>query len=659
MRRLACLAVFLLFAFPAYAAESVSYDVVVAGAGTGGAAAAIQAARGGLRVAVVERSDWVGGQATGAAVSTMDDLGGTRTGVYGEFIERVRAHYARLGTATNICLWGGDTVAFEPRVGRDILTEMMREAGMIDLYLTAEITSADAVGGKLRALSLRTADGIARVLESGVFIDATEYGDLLPLAGAAYRVGNSFSGSVNPKANVQDITYAAVVRKYPGGLPEELRLPGPPPGYEMYAERFRAVVTASGDTWPGQYPFDTATHNAYRALPDPENGAFIAGDQPETWRFITKTCVNWANDYPGEKGGRPGLSVLCVEDRAYRAQAERDAMRRTLAFLWYMQTELGMSDWSVDDSQGYGGYFSNAWETAGDERLPGEFAPILRHFPPYPYVRESRRVVGAETLRQSDIERDRPRGRAIRSYSASLALGEYPIDIHGSHLDRYLEHDLGETSETFPREWVPNPGLFQVPFGVFIPEAVDGLIAAEKNISVSRMVGGAIRLHPITMHTGQAAGAIAAEAVKSGREPRGVNVLAVQRALMDSGCVLALDRYEDASPGSLCWRGVQWASLYGAMDGISKKQFGATLPVTRAAMTRALGVAFPGKDGMPAEDDAYLTRGRFLEVLEAASGRLPRDPWRFFACNDPELTIKRGEAAALIFEALTAPGGGR
>lgn len=661
----ACLALVLL-ALPAGAAQIVSYDLVVAGAGTGGSAAAIQAARSGLRVAVVERSDWVGGQATGAAVSTMDDLGGTRTGIYAEFTERAREHYARLGVATNICLWGGDTIAFEPRVGQEILREMMREAGEIDLYLLAEVTSADAAGGKLRSVSLRASDGAGRILAAPVFIDATEHGDLLPLAGAAYRVGNSVSGSVNPDANVQDITYVAVVRRYSGGVPEELRLPGPPPEYEAYAEGFRGVVVRGGDSWPGQYPFGIPAYNAYRALPDPENRVPIAGDEPETWRFITKTCLNWGNDYPGRHGAEPGLSVLYIEDPAYRREAERDAMLRTLAFLRYMQTELGMSDWSVDDSQGYGGYFSNEWETADDPRLPHEFAPILRHFPSFPYVRESRRVVGADTLRQADIERDQALGRTLRNDPASLALGEYPVDIHGSHLDRYLERDLGESAETFPREWIQDPGLFQVPFGVFIPETVDGLIAAEKNISVSRMVNGAIRLHPITMHTGQAAGAIAAEAVKKGTEPRDVNILAVQRALMDAGQYLALDRYEDAGDDGPYWRGVQWASLCGAMDGVSKKQFGVTLPVTRAALVRALGAAFPGRPfDLPREGSkgAYLTRAQFLSLLDTLdeSGGpakdTPRDPGRFFACPNMERTLKRGEAAALIFEVLTGPVG--
>ena len=53
--------------------NSRSYDVVIAGAGTGGFSAAIQAARLGAKVALIEETDWIGGQMAAAGVSTMDE----------------------------------------------------------------------------------------------------------------------------------------------------------------------------------------------------------------------------------------------------------------------------------------------------------------------------------------------------------------------------------------------------------------------------------------------------------------------------------------------------------------------------------------------------------------------------------------------------------
>jgi hypothetical protein len=587
----------------------------------------------------------------------MDDLGLTRTGIYGEFIGRVRSRYSELGTATNICLWGSDTIATEPSVARDILTDMLASSG-VEIFLGTSIISAIMDGVRIVGLEAAEREGENTVFEADVFVDATEHGDLLPLVRARYRVGSSISPHVDPETNVQDITYVAVVKKYPGGLPEELKMPCPPPGYERYAERFRSVVTSSGDRWPGKYPFDIPSHNAYRALPDPDNDRLIVGDDPDTWEFITKTCVNWANDFPGARGNRPGLSVRYIEDPEYRRMMERAAMNKTLSFIWYMQSELGMADWSVDDAQGYGGYFSNDWETARDPLLPPEFAPILRHFPPFPYVREGRRVVGIETLTQSDISRDVRRGRAWKNYPTGLALGEYPVDVHGSHLDRYMERDLGESSESFPRTWEGRQGVFQVPFGTFIPETVDGLLAVEKNISVSRLVNGAVRLQPIAMHTGQAAGAIATVAVREGRAaPRYVNVLSVQLELMESGCWIALDASADVERDGPYWSAVQLASLREMLPKISRRQFGVTLPIRTGELARAFEAALPGERiDMPGfGEDGYISKREFFSALGASLGWRPDELLTLsgICASDLDLSLTRGDAALALSRCLS------
>ena len=649
----------LLFAAPAVFSEELSrsYDLVVVGAGTGGCAAAIQASRSGLRVALLEESDTVGGQTAGAAVSTMDDLGLTRSGLYDEFITRVRRHYSALGVDTNICLWGADTIAVEPSVARDILTDMMNETGRVDIFLRAEVTGATKDGDRLKALraGVHGPNGHEDITFSAPnFIEATEYGDLLPIVGARYRVGSSLSPSPDMSANVQDITYVAVVRRYEDGLPEPLRMRSAPPGYEKYAEKFRRTIARDGSSWPGTYPFNIPVHNAYRALPDPDNRSKITGDDASTWELITKTCINWANDYPGRGGSRPGLSVRYIEDRAYRKSVEREAMKKTLSFIWYMQSELGMTDWSVDSSQGFGGYFSNDWEESHDPALSGDFAPLLRHFPPFPYVREGRRAVGTNTLKQSDIARDKLKGRADRHYTSGVALGEYPVDVHGSHLDRYMERDLGESEETFPRTWEGSTGVFQVPFEVLLPERVDGLILAEKNISVSRMVNGAIRLQPITMHTGQAAGAVAALSAKSGRRARDVDVLSVQRALIDSGCWIAPDICADVTSSDRDWGGVQMASLSGALGKrtkVSRTQFGVYMPIRRAELSHLLKASFPDMDMTFPQGGEYVARSEFAEYLVSVGAESKGNICGLFTPYvKMEMSLERGEAVYILYE---------
>src|ERR1700712_5514234 len=71
------------------------YDVVIAGAGSGGVAAAIQAARMGMKVALLEETEYIGGQMGSAGGSNIDE--GFRltppSGFYKEFIANMEAYY--------------------------------------------------------------------------------------------------------------------------------------------------------------------------------------------------------------------------------------------------------------------------------------------------------------------------------------------------------------------------------------------------------------------------------------------------------------------------------------------------------------------------------------------------------------------------------------
>ena len=568
------------------------YDAVVAGGGASGVIAAIQAARMGASVAIVEESGWIGGQATGAGVATMDDNNRTRFGLYGEFIDRAMKHYKTRGVSVSTGMFGPGTISFEPAVGQKIFYEMLKETGRVDVYLNSCVKAAILEGNRVvGAQFLR--DGLFPFeLRARVFIDATEQGDFIPLTGAKYRAGNCISPALNMDAQIQDMTQVAIIRKWrsdvEGEMPEELKIRIMPPEYEKYVDIFRSVVTLDGSRWGvGGYPFDVISHNAYRGLPDIESPLSVDNSDPDTWVNISRTGINWANDYP--HSNREGLTVRYLEDRAHRSEVNRLAALRTLQFIYYYQNELNQSDWTVDISQGYDESFINAtsWQTwiynnGNDNRdMAKIYGEVLKHFPPFPYVRESRRLLGLYTLKFDDIVRVKKLGRSIVNFPSSLALGEYQVDLHAGRANEFLESELDEDYSKFPTTWVGSEGIYQVPFEVFIPETVDGLIAAEKNISVSRMVNGTTRLHPIVMHVGQAAGAIAALSVKMGVLPREVVPFDVQMELWQSGAHLSLyDKFDDVPVSSKYWRAVQAATLYGWMSQLAEGIFGTDLPLT-------------------------------------------------------------------------------
>jgi hypothetical protein len=549
--------------------------VIVVGAGTGGTAAAIQAARLGAKVALVEPTQWLGGQATSAAVGSMDEsVAGERSfGLYQELYDGVLAYYQARGKPVGTCYWSSATHCFEPHVGHQVLQALVADAGVRVFYGTGVAGVAmqgGAVGGVV------VTDG--RTLTSRVVIEATEYGDVLPFAGARYHSGNAKSGALDAGACVQDITYVAVVKRYPGGLPSGLLLPTKPPNYDAEAPYFARIVTRDGGSWyaaPGVYPVDVASHHAYRGLPDGTGaGAPSAGTYAGA-AALTKTSLNYANDWPAPAaynpppGPAPRLSSRILESPVERAAQECEAKLRTLNFIYYLQNELGASDWSVADDEGWAAQF-----TQGCSNIPAAFKPVERHFPPIPYVREGRRAFGRYTLTGSDLG-GRDDGGTPKLFVSSVGVAGYGDDLHNCNTT-----DTLEAPET--RADITHAGRFQVPFEVFIPETVQGLVLAEKNLSQTRLVNGATRLQPSTMLLGQAAGAIAALAAKKGVQPSALAPVLAQDALVRANVQIAWQVYSDVPPADAVWGDVQLTATHGVLVGYGNGLFGKSDPLTRA-----------------------------------------------------------------------------
>ncbi|NLL36013.1 MAG: FAD-dependent oxidoreductase [Fretibacterium sp.] len=547
-----------------------SYDVVVAGGGIGGIAAAIQAARLGVSVLVVEPSDWIGGQAIAAGVSTMDDLSRLRSGIYLEFISRLKERYDLRGKSMGTCYWDPRTVAFEPSLGQKVLYEMIEEtrstpSHKLDLLLSTSVTQVKLEGKTVTGVTLHGAEGSHKVA-CHVLIDATEYGDVLPLAKADYRLGNSVTPFIDPEAMIQDITWVAILQRYPNGVPNALRPSLPLPGYELAQRNYESYVTKDGKDFKGVYPVELpvnfVSHNAYRGLPD--SSSFWTYDgTPSNWPYITKTGVNWGNDYPGKYGwqGNRGLPAAYIEDLTLRKEIEREAFLKTLHFIYYMQNDLGES-WSVADDE-----YHHPQIPSVAEGLPADWLEIARRMPPIPYVRESRRVVGVHTLTSAELLRNSLSyrdGQTNHEFSDAIAIGGYILDLHGADTDADMEWELGERAASSQLNRPRGP--FQVPLRILLPKDKEGLLAAEKNLSMSRLTAGALRLQPICMMVGQAAGALAALSVQNGLPLRDVPPVRVHSVLLDAGVVLSLCKYSDVPPEHPYYKSVQLVNLYSLLD---------------------------------------------------------------------------------------------
>ncbi|MFO7936360.1 MAG: FAD-dependent oxidoreductase [Kiritimatiellia bacterium] len=160
-------------------------DVLVVGGGPAGTAAAIAAARTGVRVVLAERYGYLGGLATGGLVLTIlghwtDDNVQVCQGVGEEMMQRLEKMpngIIRRETGINPVVDG--------EIFKIILNRMLQEAG-VDLYLHSYALSAILEGEKVVGAVFQTKQG-PRAIRAKQVIDATGDGDIFASAGAAHE----------------------------------------------------------------------------------------------------------------------------------------------------------------------------------------------------------------------------------------------------------------------------------------------------------------------------------------------------------------------------------------------------------------------------------------------------------------------------------------
>ncbi|GAB1350901.1 FAD-dependent oxidoreductase [Ignavibacteriales bacterium] len=473
-------------------------ELLIIGGGASGICAGIQAARMGIKTLIIEESSMVGGMFNAAGVTAFDGnkyaVGG---GIFGEFRKKIEDHYG--GPDNTFTGWISLT-CFEPRVGQKALDELIASAGdnltiWYNTKLVSIIKEANTIKGAIVEPQNSGDSEVSKFRSSEVpvyadiTVEATEYGDVLYLAGLPFRFGREStfesgepSAPHDPDEIIQDLTYCAILKKDP----DNIKIVPPSENYDP--ERF-VNSTAEHSNSSDEVYLNHKLHNwesfiSYATLP---------GD---------KYLLNWpfrSNDYP--------TTAEIYDDFEKRKWHLEKAKELTRDYIHYMQTKLGHPEWGIDES---------AYDTPDN-------------FPPIPYVRESRRGIGNYYMREWDVVPDEYTLRPPL-ISDSIAVGDYFLDHHHSHLFKEPEERLIEE--------LPANAPFQIPMDCLIPAGVNGLLLAEKSISVSHIVNGCTRLQPCVMLIGQAVGALAALSIKKERRPADISVMDVQDVLLEAGCQL-------------------------------------------------------------------------------------------------------------------------
>ncbi|WP_426734674.1 FAD-dependent oxidoreductase [Glutamicibacter sp. 2E12] len=512
-------------------------DLLIAGAGLSGCAAAIAAARRGIAVTIVESTHMVGGQATAAGVSAFDvtffyDRLLHNYGLWGELVRKIQDIYDyELMRPINVGHYRNTSIMPNVVVVERVLSEMLKASGVTVLRNT---TIQGVIRAGKRIVGLHTQAGTIMASQT---IDATEDGSLLALGGIPHRISNGYSDGIeeknitSPKRAIQDITYTAVIRMYPEGVPDALRVSEKPAGYDKYVLTFRKVYPKAGVLDKHMQKIGPLGFAGYRAAPDIASKNMQTGSQ---YQQVTRTCLNYYNDMTS--------NAYYLTDSDYRERFEASAKMKTISIIYYLQNELGVP-WSVATDEG----FADGPVLPLNPHLPDCYKNIEQHMPLIPYIRESRRLIGLSTLTGKTISRPRKRSEAAW-VTDSVAVGTYHPDLHGGRTNAHLESSLMESEADKPKGWVEGP--FPIPVGALIPAQIDGFIAAEKNISCSRIAAGAIRLHPTVVAIGEAGGVLASLAICNKVEPREVPTAAVQAELARGGAIVSQLEVEGATRSS-------------------------------------------------------------------------------------------------------------
>ncbi len=516
-------------------AETIIADVCVYGGTSGGVIAAVEAARLGKKTVLIEPSQRLGGMSSGGL--GMTDNGSTETigGMSREFYQRVYQFYQRpenwrfqkredyLSWLPKI--WGVDgprmeeikaQFLFEPRAAKAVFDDMAREAG-VQVVLGERLDLKNGVH-KEAAKVTRIVMESGRDFAAKVFIDASYEGDLMARAGVKYIVGRepnsqydetlngSFPFTPAPFPKISPYVIAGDAKS--GLLP---RIEPKPPGPK-----------GSGDHRVQGYNFRVCLTDV------PENRVPIekpASYNPLDYELLARHIATMKNVKPGPRkhaamglrgnGGDLGVNFELVPNRKTDSNngsefgsdvygpsyewPDADHAKREKIFQLHKDYTLGL-----------------LWFLGHDERLPVEVRTEMQrwglakdefadtgHWPHQLYVREARRMISDYVVTEHDA-------KGARRAEDGVALGSYPLDSHGVTL--YVdEKGLLHRERGF---FVGGVKPYPISYRSIRPRAAESTnMLVISGISASHAAYGSVRMEPVFMMLGHAAGAAASIAI--------------------------------------------------------------------------------------------------------------------------------------------------
>ncbi|MBQ1258343.1 MAG: FAD-dependent oxidoreductase [Clostridia bacterium] len=468
--------------------SEVKCDVVVAGGGPAGFAAALSAARHGMNVVLMDEGGMLGGLSSVglvAPISAVSDRSGRDFGGIGrELINNISKQ---------------SSTSEEPEAGYNkpamvglVMLDMLVKAG-VHVHFHTKLVTAEREERRITGVIAAAKSGLRR-FTAQQFIDCTGDGDLFVSAGEEFVFGSE----IGVYDQLFDLGLARV-----HNTTEQLTVPDPgsvQPSSVMFT--VGGVVDKNGWSLCNRrftYRDFGITKEEFQKLPyagqvgfeeDGENLPLPQG------RFLFF------------KGARPGEYTINMSRVIGVNGADADSLNKGT-----IDAELQILP-ILDMLRRFMPGFENAYLIQTSMRLG---------------VRESRRLVGRKVLAGADVVKCTPMNDVI-------AHGSYGIDIHDP---RGKSMALGGPLRL---------SAYDIPYESLLPKEAGNLFVAGRCISADHVAHASTRIIGTCMQTGQAAGTAAAMCIRSGLQDSGeLDVRLLQRELMADGVFLHIPGINDRS----------------------------------------------------------------------------------------------------------------
>ena len=517
-------------------AEETTTDVCVYGGTAAGVVTAVQVARMGKSVVLIEPGRHIGGMTSGGLGNT--DIGKQASigGVTREFYQSIRKWYQDPAhwkfQNKDDYKWKGDRVVedawfvFEPHVAELKLNEMLKEAKVSVVFGERLDLNDGVIKEGTTIQSIRMESG--RVFTAKQFIDCTYEGDLMAKAGVSYVIGREPNSQYGEKINGVQTTEPS--RLGPKPL-DPYVVPGDPSSGVIKGLQPDVVgKDGDGDTRVQAYNYRLClTSVPENRVPFEKPEGYDESEFELLFRWLeagnTRNVPLGSNSIPNAKTDTNKAGWISTDyigmgddypdaDYARRKEITDAHIRYHKGFLWTLANHPRVPE-KVRRRAAKLGFAKD------------EFADT-DHFPFQLYVREGRRMLGPIVMTENEL-RKKPKVKD------PVALGSYGMDSHPTQL--WVDKEGALHADT--PKWTGVGKPYGISYRAITPKANEcSNLLVPICISASHSAYGSIRMEPVYMMLGQAAATAAVLSIDANQSVQDVPYEKLSERLIKDGQIL-------------------------------------------------------------------------------------------------------------------------